>query len=53
VDYVAVDADNSGFTKESRETLQDKLTAGGVVAGVVGGIAAGFLLLDKKLGLRD
>jgi hypothetical protein len=53
VDYVAVDADNSGFTKESRETLQDRLTAGGVVAGVVGGIAAGFLLLDKKLGLRD
>ena len=53
VDYVAVDADNSGFTKESRETLKDKLTAGGVVAGVVGGIAAGFLLLDKKLGLRD
>ena len=53
VDYVAVDADNSGFTKESRETLQDKLTTGGVVAGVVGGIAAGFLLLDKKLGLRD
>jgi len=53
VDYVAVDADNSGFTKESRETLQDKLTTGGVVAGVVGGIAAGFILLDKTLGLRD
>jgi len=53
VDYVAVDADNSGFTRESRETLQDKLTTGGVVAGVVGGIAAGFILLDKTLGLRD
>ena len=53
VDYVAVDADNSGFTKESRETLKDKLTTGGVVGGAVGGVAAGFLLLGKKLGLRD
>ena len=53
VDYVAVDADNSGFTKESRETLQDKLTTGGAVGGVVGGVAASFLLLGKKLGLRD
>ena len=53
VDYVAVDADNSEFTKESRETLQNKLTTGGVVAGAVGGVAAGFLLLGKKLGLRD
>lgn len=52
VDYVAVDADNSEFTKESRETLQDKVTTGGVVLGAVGGVAAGFLLLDKKLGLR-
>ena len=53
VDYVAVDADNSGFTKESRETFQDKVITGGVVGGVVGGVAAGFLVLGKKLGLRD
>ena len=53
VDYVTVDADNSAFTKESREILQDKLTTGGVVAGVVGGVAAGFLLLGPKLGLKD
>jgi hypothetical protein len=53
VDYVAVDADSSAFTKETRETLQDKATTGGILAGVVGGVAAGFLLLDKTLGLRD
>jgi hypothetical protein len=53
VDYVTVDADSSGFTKESRETLQDKLTTGGIVGGVVGGVAAGFLLLGPKLGLKD
>jgi hypothetical protein len=53
VDYVAVDADNSGFTKEGREVFQDKLIAGGAVGGVVGGVAAGFLVLGKKLGLRD
>jgi hypothetical protein len=48
-----VDADSSAFTKETRETLQDKATTGGILAGVVGGVAAGFLLLDKTLGLRD
>ena len=49
VDYVAVDADSSAFTKESREILQDKLITGGVV----GGVAAGFLVLGPKLGLKD
>ena len=53
VDYVAVDADNSAFTKESRQTLQEKLTTGGIVGGAVGGVAAGFLLLGPKLGLKD
>ena len=51
VDYVTVDADSSAFTKGSRETLQDKLTTGGIVGGAVGGVAAGFLLLGPKLGL--
>lgn len=53
VDYVTVDADSSGLTKEGRETLQEKLITGGIVGGVVGGVAAGFLLLGPKLGLRD
>jgi hypothetical protein len=51
VDYVTVDADTSTFTKESRDILQDKLTTGGIVAGAVGGFAAGVLLLGPKLGL--
>jgi hypothetical protein len=53
VDYVAVDADSSAWTKESRETLQEKLTTGGIVGAAVGGVAAGTLLLGKKVGIRD
>jgi hypothetical protein len=53
VDYVAVDANSSELTKETRETLQAKATAGGVVAAVVGGVAAGLLILGDKVGLRD
>jgi hypothetical protein len=53
VDYVAVDADSSEFTKEGREILKDKLITGGVVGGLVGGVAAGFIVLGPKLGLRD
>ena len=53
VDYVTVDADSSAFTKESRETLQDKLTTGGILAGVVGGVAAGFIILVPKVVSND
>ena len=53
VDYVTVDADSSAFTKESRETLQDKLKTGGIVGGAVGGVAAGFLVLGPKLGVGN
>ena len=49
VDYVTVDADSSAFTKESRETLQDKLMTGGILAGVVGGVAAGLIILVPEL----
>ena len=53
VDYVTVDADSSGLTKETRETLQDKLTAGGAMGAAIGGVAAGLLIFGNKLGLRD
>lgn len=53
VDYVAVDAGPSAFTKETRQTLRDKLTTGGIVGAAVGGVAAGAILFGDKLGLRD
>ena len=53
VDYVTVDADSSALTKESRETLQDKLTTGGIVGGVVGGVAAGLIILVPELVSND
>jgi len=52
VDYVTVDADSSGWTKESRQTLRDKLITGGAVGVAVGGVAAGLLLLGDKVGLK-
>src|SRR5215471_17632681 len=53
VDYVTVDANSSGLTKETRGTLKDKLLAGGAVGAAIGGVAAGLLILGSKVGLRD
>lgn len=53
VDYVTVDANGSGLTKETRETITNKLTTGGVVGAVIGGVAGGLLILGDKLGLKD
>ena len=53
VDYVTVDADSSGLTKETRQTLKDKLLAGGAVGAAIGGVAAGLLILGPKVGLKD
>ena len=53
VDYVAVDTDSSGLAKETRETLQRKLVTGGLLGVLVGGVAAGMLLLGETLGLKD
>jgi hypothetical protein len=53
VEYVAVDTDTSGMTKESRETIQKKLTAGGILGVAIGGFAAGLLALGNTLGIKD
>jgi hypothetical protein len=53
VEYIAVDTDTSGATKESREKFQQKLIAGGALGVVVGGFTAGMLLLGEALGLKD
>jgi hypothetical protein len=53
VEYVTVDTNTSGTTKEARETLQQKLTTGGLLGAAVGGFAAGMLLLGESLGLKD
>lgn len=53
VDYVAVDTNTSRQTKETREMLRSKLTTGGLLGTVVGGFAAGFLLLGDSFGLKN
>lgn len=53
VDYVTVDANSTGLTKETRETLRDKLTIGAAVGAAIGGVAAGLLIVGDKLGLKD
>lgn len=53
VEYVAVDTDTSGMTKETRETIQKKLTAGGILGVAIGGFAAGLLALGNTLGIKD
>ena len=53
VEYVAVDTDTSGATKESRENFQQKLVTGGILGVAIGGFTAGMLLLGETLGLKD
>jgi hypothetical protein len=53
VDYVTVDANTSGLTKEARETLEHKAVAGGVLGALIGGMAAGMVLFGDAIGLRD
>jgi hypothetical protein len=53
VEYVAVDTNTSSVPQAAREATKEKLTAGGVLAGAVGGIAAGFIALSETIGLRE
>lgn len=53
VDYVAVDTNTSGLSKETRETQQQKLTQGGILGATIGAFAAGMLLLGESLGLKN
>jgi hypothetical protein len=52
VAYIAVDTNTSAVTQASREATQERLIAGGGLAGAVGGIAAGFIALSETIGLR-
>jgi hypothetical protein len=53
VEYITVDANLSGFTKETRETLENKAVAGGILGAIIGGIAAGMILIGNALGFTD
>lgn len=53
VDYVAVDTHTSSRTVAQRDRLKNKAVTGGFLAGVIGGLAAGLLLLSEDIGLKD
>ena len=53
VEYVAVDTSPSGYTAAERDTVRSKAVTGGFLAGAIGGLAAGFLLLSDDIGLKD
>ena len=53
VEYVVVDANATPLTAQTRESFQSDAIASGILGVLVGGVAAGFLTLDKSIGLRD
>jgi hypothetical protein len=53
VDYVEVDANTLPLSRAEQQTLKQKAIAGGVVAGAVGALAAGFILFGEDIGLRN
>ena len=53
VDYVTVDPNTSSLTRAERGTVRRKVITGGILTGVVGGVAAGMLIFAPQLGLQD
>lgn len=53
VEYVAVDTNTSKRTAAERNTVRSKAVTGGLLAGAIGGLAAGFILLSEDIGLKD
>lgn len=53
VEYVAVDTSTSKRTAAQRNTARSKAITGGFLAGAIGGLATGFLLLSEDIGLKD
>lgn len=53
VDYVEVDSNTLPLSQAAQQTLKQKAFAGGVLAGAVGALATGFVLLGEDIGLKD
>lgn len=53
VDYVEVDANTLSLSRAEQQTLKQKAFASGVVAGAVGALATGFILLGEEIGLKN
>jgi hypothetical protein len=53
VDYVTVDPNTSSLTRAERAALRRKVVTGGMLTGVVGGVAASLLIFAPQLGLQD
>ncbi len=53
VDYVAVDKSTLPLTRAERQTVGQKAFTGGVMGGVIGALATGFILLGEDIGLKN
>ncbi len=53
VDYVVVDENMLPLTREERQSFRQKAYAGGVLSGVIGTLAAGFILFGEDVGIKD
>ncbi len=53
VEYVEVDKNTLPLSREARQTLRQKGVAGGILAGAVGALATGFILLGEDVGLKN